>query len=70
MKEWEGQESSQNLPEPEEWLEGWAEKDEMIPTGKRAKLDFIDMINLQQSQREMRKIPIPAGRQQRRKVSG
>jgi formyltetrahydrofolate synthetase len=47
MKDWQISEAAEeNMPTPEEWREKLGlEKDEMLPMGKLAKLDFLKIIN-------------------------
>jgi formate--tetrahydrofolate ligase len=58
MADWQISEAAEpNMPTPEEWREKLGlEKDEILPMGRLAKLDFLKIIN----RREKAKAPLPA----------
>ncbi len=73
MADWQiSEEAEKNMPTPEEWREKLGlEKDEILPMGRLAKLDFLKIINRLQDQtrwkiyRSHRHYPDPAGRRQK-----
>ena len=62
MKDWQISEAAEeNMPTPDEWREKLGlEKDEMIPMGKLAKLDFLKIINRLQDRPDGKYIEVTA----------
>jgi formyltetrahydrofolate synthetase len=62
MADWQiSEEAEKNMPTPEEWREKLGlEKDEILPMGRLAKLDFLKIINRLQDKSDGKYIEVTA----------
>ncbi len=62
MADWQiSEEAEKNMPTPDEWREKLGlEKDEILPMGRLAKLDFLKIINRLQNQPDGKYIEVTA----------